>query len=77
MHSMKNNMAWQDVVAEKRRIRSETIARLASAPETMTTDQIGRHDIEATDVTKGNEIVNHLASRRSTCEAFINSFIQR
>lgn len=70
---------WQHVVAEKRQIRSEAIASLASGPITANTKHEEAHNInvEATGMTKGDEIVNLLARRGSSCESLIRSFIKR
>lgn len=77
--SLQDRRAWQHVVTEKRRFRSEAIASLASAPVTanMKHEEARVFNFEVTGMTKGDEIVNFLARRRSSCEGLIRSFIQR
>lgn len=77
--SLHERRAWQHVVAEKRQIRSEAIASLASGPvaANMKHEEGHSFSIEATGLTKGDEIVDRLARKGSSCEGLIRSFIQR
>lgn len=77
--SLHERRPWQHVVAEKRQIRSEAIASLASGPVAADLKHEEGHSfsIEAMGLTKGDEIVDLLARKGSSCEGLIRSFIQR
>lgn len=71
--------AWQHVVGEKRRMRSEAIANFATDLLTMSTEHKEAHVVAsgAKSMTNGDEIVKYLARGGSSCEVLVHSFIQR
>lgn len=68
--------AWQHVVDEKRRIQAETLARFVTQEETVT---LARDEAlsNGSGIIRSDQIVAHLTSRASSCEALVKSYIQQ
>lgn len=68
---------WQDVVAEKRRLQAESLARFApqgDAADTKAEDKLASKDIKSVD---GTELVARLTRGEISCESLMKSHIEK
>jgi hypothetical protein len=68
---------WQDVVAEKRRIQAESLARFApqgDGADSKAEDSLATKDTKSVD---GTELVARLTRGEVSCESLIKSHIEK
>lgn len=74
---VEDRKAWQDIVAQKRRLQAESLARLAPREDSLEGEVDGKPVSEESGPVEGSKLVARLARGELTCESLVKSHIEK